>query len=324
MPHTLTLRIAGVYIELRSEVALWEQVAGKHACVHPRLMRNFLVGQRPRPDIIVDVLVTDTLPGLRAAVPAFTTHHFQTRAENWRLYRLGRRYAFTCPLPDKQQVVFVEPDFTRATAYLLPKNRLHAQAWGMDAVIRRYRGYIWSTVDIIYDFLQVLLINYLSRRRQGIFTHSSGLKDVDGRGLVFNGRSGAGKSTMARLWHRNTRAQVLNDDRIIITRQKGGWVMHPSPWHGAFQDYLDRKLSCADLRALFFIHHGRENAAERLSPGEAFPLFYPGLFPTFWDRSSLENIASLALEMVSSVPCYRLGFVKGTRVIEYLRTLRRR
>lgn len=200
--------------------------------------------------------------------------------------------------------MLVNRNFDRVTAYLLP---------------RKDKGRVWKTSDIIYDFLQVLLINYFALNRKGIFTHSFGVKDLNGKGLLFAGRSGAGKSTTARLWHRHSKAMVLNDDRIIVLKENGKFVIHGSPWHGNFSDYLASRIESAVLSRMFFIHHAKKNNARRISGSRAFKLLYASIFPTFWDKPKLKNIISICQELVNTVPCYTLGFAKDKRVIKFAR-----
>lgn len=157
---------------------------------------------------------------------------------------------------------------------------------------------MWNIIDIIYDFLQVLLINYLAYRNQGIFTHSAGIKDLDGSGLLFAGKSGAGKSTTARLWHKHSKARVLNDDRIIIRKLNGKFFIYGSPWHGEFSDYLSSEVESACLKKIFFIRHFSKNIAIQVLPKQAFILLYPVLFPAFRDKNCLENIAVFCDDLI--------------------------
>ncbi len=200
--------------------------------------------------------------------------------------------------------MLVNKTFDKVTAYLLPKQN---------------KGLVWNITDIIYDFLQVLLINYFAQRNSGIFTHSVGIKDVDGKGLLFAGKSGAGKSTTARLWHKHSKAMVLNDDRIIVRKVNGKFFIHGSPWHGEFSDYLGSRIETALLKKLFFIHHSPKNIATQIPPKPAFNLLYPALFPTFWDKECLENIAAFCDDLVKNVSCFNLGFAKDKSVIGFVR-----
>lgn len=268
---------------------------------------NFLYMGREKEDILINVKIVDRLPKIYKAKDIFVTYHFQDGRENWRLTKKGNTYIYRSPLENKKQVMVINRTFDKVTAYLLPNKN---------------KGWVWDFTDIIYDFLQVLLINYFALRKSNIFVHSIGLKDLDGKGLLFAGKSGAGKSTIARLWHKYSKAMVLNDDRIIVSKVNGNFFIHSSPWHGAFSDYLKSHIESAPLNRLFFISHSLQNKIKRISEKEAFNLLYPTLFPTFWDKGCLENIVLFCQELVKRVPCYMLGFVNDINIIRFVRKIK--
>lgn len=300
----IKLKIADVVIEMQSRFSL-EQLTGEEKKMQvTERFDNFSYKGKAKPDIEIKVDIVDKLPEIKKKKDIFVTFHFQDGSENWRLFKKGSAYFYKCPLEDKKQLIQVNKTFDRATAYLLPKKK---------------KGYVWNTTDIIYDFLQVLLINYFAQHNQGIFTHAIGIKDLDGRGLLFAGKSGAGKSTTARIWHKHSKAMVLNDDRVIIRKNKGRFFMYGSPWHGEFSDYLESRIESAPLEKVFFIHHSSKNIARQISEKKAFRLLYPALFPTFWDKRCLENIVTFCQELIESVPCYSLGFVNNKDMIDFIR-----
>jgi len=306
MKYRAKLRIADIIIEMRSKFPLGKFSKEEKKNQHSERFNNFSYRGVKKADIIIDIDIKEALPGIINAKPIFITYHFQDGKENWRLLQKGNTYIYKSPLEDKRQVMEVNNKFNRVKAHLLPKKQ---------------KGYVWNTSDIIYDFLQVLLINYFAFHNKGIFTHSIGVRDLDGRGFLFNGKSGAGKSTTARLWHKHTKAMVLNDDRIIVRKDKGKFFIHGSPWHGEFSDYLESRIEKAPLERIFFIHHALRNIARKVSHLEAFNLLYPGLFPTFWDKKCLENIVSFCEELIESVPSYSLGFINNKKVIDFVRKI---
>ena len=305
MSYKVKLRIAEVVIKMQSCFPLEQLTEGEKKQQVTERFNNFFYKGKAKPDIIIKVNIVDKLPKMKEKKNIFVTFHFENDRENWRLLKSGSNYIYRCPLEDKKQLMLVNKTFNRVTAYL--------------GAIKE-KGYVWNTTDIIYDFLQVLLINYLAQRNEGIFTHAIGVKDLD-RGLVFAGKSGAGKSTTARLWHKHSKAMVLNDDRIIVRKFNGKFFIYGSPWHGEFSDYLDSKIESAPLKKLFFIHHSPKNIIRQISEKRAFSLLYPALFPTFWDKECLENIASFCQDLVKNVPCYSLGFVNDKKIIKFVRSL---
>ncbi len=306
MKTEVKLKIADIIIEMQSDFAFEQLTKEEQRLQVAERFNNFFYSGKKEPDILVNVEIVDKLPQIRKAEPVFITYHFQDGSENWRLLKKGNTYIYKSPLKDKRQLMLVNETFDRVTAYLLPK---------------KDKGWVWGLSDIIYDFLQVLLISYCAQEKRGIFTHAVGVKDLDGRGLIFAGKSGSGKSATARLWHKHSKAMVLNDDRIIVRKVNGKFFIYGSPWHGEFSDYLASRIKSAPLKKLLFIHHSLKNTARSLSEKSAFNFLYPTLFPTFWDRECLENIVSFCQDLIRSVPCYSLGCVNDKKVIGFVRKI---
>ncbi len=306
MKTEVKLKIADIIIEMQSDFALEQLTKEEQRLEVAERFKNFFHNGRQKPHIRIRVEIVDRLPQVRKTEPVFITYHFEDGSENWRLLKKDNAYIYKCPLKDKKQLMLVNETFDRVTAYLKPK---------------KDKGRVWNISDIIYDFLQVLLINYFALKKGGIFTHAIGVKDLDGEGLLFAGKSGSGKSTTARLWHKHSKAMVLNDDRIIVRKRNGKFFIYGSPWHGEFSDYLASRIESAPLEKLFFIHHSSKNGVKWISEKTAFSLLYPALFPTFWDKECLENTVSFCQDLIRSVPCYSLGFVNDKRVIRFVRKI---
>ncbi|MFH1504489.1 MAG: hypothetical protein ABIH08_03770 [Candidatus Omnitrophota bacterium] len=316
---TIKLKIADVVIQMQSRFPLKQFTKIEKELQIEERFDNFFYQGKKKTDILIDIEIVDKLPQVFKAKPLFVTYHFQDGSENWRLLKKGDSYIYKSPLEDKKQIMFVNKSFDKIEAFILPKKEKDMFGEEDRELFKKNKGFVWSTGDIIYDFLQVLLINYFAQRREGIFTHAIGIKDLNGQGLVFAGESGAGKSTTARIWHKHTKAMVLNDDRIIVRKDRKGFSIHGSPWHGDFNDYLTSRIDSAPLKKLFFIRHAKKNIVEKISKKEAFNKLYPALFPTFWDKQCLENIVSFCQDLISAVPCYSMGFVNDKKVIDFVR-----
>ncbi|MDP2923891.1 MAG: hypothetical protein Q8O30_09285 [Candidatus Omnitrophota bacterium] len=307
MKTEVKLKISGIVILMQSHFDLEQLSKENQRSQHTERFNNFLCEGKDKPDILIKINIVDRLPQIPAAKNIFIAYHPDGHSENWRMQKKGNAYIYRCPLKNKQQVMLVNKSFNRATAYLLPKKN---------------KGWVWSITDIIYDFLQVLLINYFALKKKGIFVHSIGVRDLDGRGLLFAGKSGAGKSTTARLWHKYSKATVLNDDRIIVRRLNGKFFIYGSPWHGEFGDYLHSRIESAPLEKLFFIYHSPHNTLRSISVKEAFRRLYPAFFPPFWNRACLENTVSFCQALVNNVASFKLGFVNDKKVIKFIRKIR--
>jgi len=299
--YRVKLQIADIIIQMQSEFK-GELFTKKNSW----RFENFMHRGNKKPHIILNVKVVDRLPKLNSAKRFFTTVHPDSKEVNWSLYRRNSRYILRTFLAQKKQYIVLNPEFDKGVVYVLRDKSKDTE---------------WKLTEIIYDALQIILINYLTKR-DGIFVHAVGVKDIDGTGRVFIGKSGSGKSTLARLWHSHSRAVILNDDRIIIRKIKGKFFIYGSPWHGDFSDYLISKIDSAKPPCLLFIHHSRKNILKPISKRQAFELLYPNLFPTFWDKKGLRKTIFFCLDMIENLPCYSLGFRNDKDIIGFLRRIR--
>ncbi|MBN3038783.1 MAG: hypothetical protein JW869_05120 [Candidatus Omnitrophica bacterium] len=306
MNSSVRLKIAQVVIEMRSRFAVEQLSKREKRRQYIRRFSNFIYKGEKAPDITIEVDVVKKLPRIAGARQLFTTYHFADGSENWRLLKKADTYVYKCPLWNKKQLMLVNNSFDKVHAYLLAKKN---------------NGRSWNIGDIIYDFLQLHLINYFAQRKSGIFTHSIGVRDIDGQGFIFAGKSGCGKTTIARIWHAHSRASVLNDDRMIIRRKNGKFMIYASPWHGDFGDYLESRIEPAILEKMFFIYHAPSHRAKEVLAQERFIRLYPAVFPTFWDSKLLINIVSFCQDLLKKTPCYRLGFAKEKSVIDFIRKI---
>jgi hypothetical protein len=300
----IKLKIAGVIVQIQSVFKLEKLTREEETAQGTHDVTRFLYKGRKKPDILIRVKIVPRLPQL-SGNKIFVTTHFIEGGESWRMLKRGDDYIYkSLTVEEKKQVIVVNRSFDKALAYLLPKEN---------------KGRVFNPHDIIYDFLQVLLINYFALNKLGFFTHSVGIKCPDNHGLLFNGKSGAGKSSTAELWHTYTKAHVLNDDRIIVRKIKGKFFIYGAPWHGRFSDYRTSSADSAPLNKIFFIFHSPYNVARKVSPKHAFRMLYPATFPAFWDKECLQNIVAFCEDAVKSVPCYRFGFTNDERMIEYVK-----
>ena len=331
MLYKVKLRIADIIIEMQSRFPL-EQVTKEEEQTHQAVVRykNFFYKGRQAPHIVIRVEIVDRLPEISKAKPVFITYHFQDGSENWRLLRKGNTYIYKSPLEDKKQLMLVNEAFDKVTAYLLPKDRKQKTGVGRrmsyvvsdKSKVRRQeeKEFVWNISDIIYDFLQVLLINYLAvTKKDGIFTHSMGVKDIRKCGLLFSGKSKSGKTTLAKIYHKHSKAVVLNDDRIIIRKINNDFYIYGTPWHGDFSDYLMSRIEKAKLKYILFLKKAKENSINPISLNKAFKLLYPAMFPTFWDREGTEVITMFLTDLLSKTSCFRLKFKKDKSVIGFVR-----
>jgi len=165
-----------------------------------------------------------------------------------------------------------------------------------------------------YPLDELLLLHILSRGK-GAEVHACGLVEA-GNGYLFAGHSGAGKTTMARLWERHPGVTVLSDDRIVLRQIDGRFWMYGTPWHG--EAGLAQPIR-APLKQVFLLRHAAENAVAPVAGAEATARLFSCTFPTFHDRGGLAFTVEFCDELLKTIPCADLGVVPDDRIVGVVR-----
>lgn len=160
-----------------------------------------------------------------------------------------------------------------------------------------------------YPLDQVLMMLYLSMHN-GLIVHSAGFS-LCGRGYLFPGCSGAGKSTISKKFLESKGVECLSDDRIIIRKTEGPFKMFGTPWPGEAGIALNKS---APLSGIFFLVQSIENKIEKITYAEAFRRFMPVLSVPWYDKAAINGCFSFVKELISEAPLHVLHFTPEIRV----------
>jgi hypothetical protein len=166
-----------------------------------------------------------------------------------------------------------------------------------------------------YPLDEVFMVHLLARGL-GVELHGAGVVTPEGRGWLFVGQSGAGKTTMSRLWRDEAGVRVLSDERIIVRREGGTLWMYGTPWHG--EGYV-AEPGRAPVERVFLLRHGSENALAAVPRAQAAARLFSCAFVPFHDAAGLEFSLGLLEDVVARCRCEELAFVPDRRVLDFLR-----
>lgn len=126
----------------------------------------------------------------------------------------------------------------------------------------------------------------------------------DGAAILFTAPSGTGKSTQARLWQEERGAEIVNGDRVLITRREGTFYANGIYVCGTSGICRNRT---APIAAVVLLEQGEENEECKLPP---IKLFLRILCECSYDMHQLpqyEKVTELLSELISTLPtlCYR-------------------
>ncbi len=288
-PERLTLSIGGLRIGLRS-------VGSRIADVLDESLWRFVCQEAP--DVELDI-VYGRAPLFELGSPRFD------RSGGWQVFRLADHtvYVFRGPLNEGTWRVF---------------NIVSIHNDGKSGTVYALTPVAGSTVfrPFSYPMSEVICVSLLSGGH-GVEVHAVGVCE-NGIGELFCGVSGAGKSTMAQIWHDSSAAEILNDDRIIIGQQDRTISTYGTPWHG--DAHFSAPIS-APIQRVFFLHQGSTNRVRELSPQEAVRRLVQCTFMPYWDPEGMDFCLGFLKELATSLDCYELTFVRGPSVVDFVRRL---
>ena len=151
----------------------------------------------------------------------------------------------------------------------------------------------------------VMMVMYAlsTQRRNALMIHSS-VTVKDGKGYLFLGRSGTGKSTHSQLWINNIEeCELLNDDDPVLRVENGELRVYGSPWSGKTPCY--RNLNYP-VGAIVDLHQAKENKIRRLSIVEAYATVYVPCSGVRFIQELADGLHATVEKVVYTVPCYSL------------------
>lgn len=225
----------------------------------------------------------------------------------WRLVRVGHDLVFTCRSsqsgPEPYTMVRFDSTFARGEVLL---NRRHFPDESAQPVY-----------PLEYPLDELLMIHLLSQGR-GVEVHGCGVLDDVGRAYIFAGQSGAGKSTIARLWAERPDVTVLSDERVVVRTDDNRITVYGTPWHG---DAMLASPRSGALAGVFFLHHAATHATAVARRSQAAAQLLSCSFLPFYDPQAVARTIAAVDRIVSNTPCFDLWFAPDRSILDTVTTL---
>lgn len=148
----------------------------------------------------------------------------------------------------------------------------------------------------------------------GLLLHASG-GIREGRGFLFSGVSGAGKTTMARLAPPGVR--LLTDEISYLRRAGNDFRVYGTPFCGELGIQGDDVS--APLAAIYLIEHGPANRLARVTEPEATRRLMRNTLFFASDPGLVTDVFATVCELARRVPIFHLEFLPDPRVWELIR-----
>jgi len=140
-------------------------------------------------------------------------------------------------------------------------------------------------------------------KEPGFLVHASSLIR-NGKGYVFPGESGAGKTTIAQLSPDST---LLTDDISLVKIVNGEFTAFGTPFWGALA--IGGENISAPITGVYFPIKDRKNCLKRLKPKQALERLLPHVVFFAKDNEFSKQLFMLCCDFVTKVPGYELYFL---------------
>lgn len=181
--------------------------------------------------------------------------------------------------------------------------------------LKNMKGYEQHPIYIQDFLLEFLIGGLLSYFGKGIMLHCSGIEN-SGRGMIFVGKSNSGKSTMAHLWKNELGTKILNEESVIVRKIYDQFFIYGTPWRSEL--YFANSHLCP-LSKILFIRHSEFNDIEEKNIYESLASLWNNIWNLIADVVMEENTFSFIIDLISTIPCYNLGFKNNKEVVYFLR-----
>ena len=151
----------------------------------------------------------------------------------------------------------------------------------------------------------LMILFALRTATEGTLEMHASVISCDGKGYLFLGKSGTGKSTHSRLWLENIPGtELLNDDNPILRALPDGTVrVYGSPWSGKTPCY---KAQDVPVGAVVRIEQAPFNRITRLPVLNAYASLYPSCSGFRPVRKVADGLHEALSRIATVTPCYQL------------------
>jgi hypothetical protein len=174
--------------------------------------------------------------------------------------------------------------------------------WNINQPLVHVRLLGSRSVEAVDYFLRAVMA-VLIFKKGGLMVHGAGILH-QGKGFLFFGKSGSGKTTVSRSSLNDT---VLNDDLVVLMPQKNKWQLLSTPFWNPTQ--VEPKPIQTSLHAIYRLIQDKTVFVESLNPSRALAELFANIPIVPIVPSLCEELMERCISLLHDVPAYGLHFL---------------
>lgn len=152
---------------------------------------------------------------------------------------------------------------------------------------------------------RAIMLTYLlaTANKDTLLMHASVISS-NGKGYLFMGKSGTGKSTHSKLWKQCIPdSELMNDDNPIVRITDGQALVFGSPWSGKIHCY--RNVS-APIGGFVRLKQAKKNKIYRQKTIESYASLMSSSSGMSWEKRTADGKDSMMQQLIKKIPCWLL------------------
>ena len=163
-------------------------------------------------------------------------------------------------------------------------------------------------------FTSLLALERRQIKKDAMILHCAYI-EYQGEAILFSAPSETGKTTQANLWEKYRGSRTVNGDRSLLGKRDGRWTAQGWPVCGTSEVCHNESIP---VQAVVMLSQAQENRAQRMTPGQAFPLLYSQITVNKWNTQDHIHTMDLMEDFLGSVPVIHLGCTISREAVDCL------
>ncbi len=217
------------------------------------------------------------------------------QGSSWRIFRNSTEETFIIPKSESIQALSWSLSFTSDF-----KNINICIGDGKPIIVNKKN----SPINYIRNQIDCIILTHYLLKNHHVPIHAAAV-EFNGKGYIFTGVSGAGKSSITKLFSKYGIDSWLSDEKVIIKTKQRDITVHGTPWFSFANKALNKGVP---LAGIFFISHGADPVIKQLDQQESMVKLFDVASIPWYDAEYAECGCAVLTKIINEIPTYEFSY----------------